>query len=326
MTSLLVIGGSGFFGKSILDSFKRGLLVPWGINRIEVVARKASNLATSNPELMSKNVLLHDLDITSCTYLPVADYVIHAAASSDARNYLSRPERERANIQLGTSNFCKLAENFFKKSKILYISSGAVYGGQPADMDYIDESFVLQDFINLDSGKRDYASAKRDAESYILDLGIKGFNVGIARCFAFLGPYLPRDQHFAIGNFIEDGLEGRAIRVNAQNVVYRSYLHADDLVTWLMTLANGAHSTCPVVNVGSDEFIEIRELAKIVAIFFSVEAQVREITYSIVDRYVPSINKAIGMGCRLPTTLENALLSTITAIKKNNEIKYDQRP
>jgi dTDP-glucose 4,6-dehydratase len=132
MASLLVIGGSGFFGNSILDAYKRDLLSPWDIDRIEVVARKASNLANSNPELMSKNVFLHDLDITSCTYLPVADYVIHAAASTDAKNYLSKPEEEKKNIQLGTVNFCKLAEQFLKNSKIslkyyiIYVIYGSV--------------------------------------------------------------------------------------------------------------------------------------------------------------------------------------------------------
>jgi dTDP-glucose 4,6-dehydratase len=107
MASLLIIGGSGFFGKSILDAYKRGLLAPWAIDRIEVVARTASNLAVSNPELMSKSVFLHNLDITTCASLPAADYVIHAAASTDAKNYLARPEAEKKNIQLGTLHFCK---------------------------------------------------------------------------------------------------------------------------------------------------------------------------------------------------------------------------
>ena len=327
MASLLVIGGSGFFGKSILDAYKRDLLLPWNIDRIEVVARKASHLVLSNPELTSSSVFLYDLDITNCTYLPVADYVIHAAASTDARNYLSKPEEEKKNIQLGTVNFCKLAKQFLKNSKILYASSGAVYGQQPVTMSQIDESYELQDLSTLDPGKRDYAAAKRDGESFIQELGNQGFDVAIARCFAFVGLYLPRDQHFAIGSFIEDGLRGRPISVNAQHAVYRSYLYADNLVSWLMTICAKSTPKCPIVNVGADEAILIGDLAKRVGDAFGPKTDVPQLTSQAIDRYVPSITKALEMGCKQPFSLNEAINKTIHAIKiynSKNEYKTYQ--
>jgi dTDP-glucose 4,6-dehydratase len=39
LPSLLIIGGTGFFGKSILDSFKRGVLNDFNITKILVLAR-----------------------------------------------------------------------------------------------------------------------------------------------------------------------------------------------------------------------------------------------------------------------------------------------
>ena len=324
MASLLIIGGSGFFGKSILDAYKRNLLTPWNIDRIEVVARKASNLTISNPELMSRSVFLHDLDITNCNHLPLADYVIHAAASTDARNYLSRSGQEKKNIQQGTSHFCQLAEQFFKHSKILYVSSGAVYGQQPADLSQLREDFDLFPIETLDSGKRDYAAAKRDGESYIAQLGSKGLDVAIARCFAFVGPYLPRDQHFAIGNFIEDGLQDRPISVNAQHAVYRSYLYADDLVSWLMTLLQKTSPQCPIVNVGSDEAILMGDLAKRVANHFGVQVSIPSLTSSLIDRYVPSVQKGLEFGCKRPLILDDAINVTIAAIARyNSQNDYD---
>ena len=315
MASLLVIGGTGFFGKSILDSYRRGQLSQWDIDRIEVVARKASNLAISNAELISKNVFLHDLDVTKCAYLPVADYVIHAAASTDSKNYLSRPDVEKKNIQLGTAHFCTLAEQFLMDSKILYISSGAAYGQQPEMMSYIEEDFEFQNLATLESVKRDYAAAKRDAERYIQDLGSKDFDVAIARCFAFVGHYLPRDQHFAIGNFIEDGLRGRVITVKAQHPVYRSYLYADDLVSWMMTIMEMASPICPIVNVGSDEAMLIGELAQKVADYFGVHSNIPPFKSPLTDRYVPSIQKALAMGCQKPLSIDDALSKTIQSIR-----------
>ena len=315
-----MIGGSGFFGKSILDCYRRGLLAPWKIDRIDVVARTASNLMISNPELMSETVFLHDLDITNCTQLPTAHYVIHAAASTDINNYLSRPAKEKKNIQLGTSHFCHLASQFFVDSKILYVSSGAVYGQQSENTSHIAEDDDFQVIGTLDKGKQDYAAAKRDGESYIRELGDKGLRVAIARCFAFVGPYLPRDQHFAIGNFIEDGLRSRAITVKAQNPVYRSYLFADDLVIWLMTILEQSSAQCPVVNVGSEEAILMGDLAEMVAQFFGVQADIPQLTGMSVNRYVPSIDKALELGCPKPLKLSDALVATIKAINSYNHL------
>lgn len=315
MASLLIIGGSGFFGKSILDAFKRGALNPWKIDRIDIVARHADNLIKSNPELLSQRVSLYNLDITNCSSLPIADYVIHAAASTDAKNYLARPGQEKKNIQLGTLNFCRLAKQFLVNRKILYVSSGAVYGQQPENVESVSEDFDFAAIETLDGGKRDYAAAKRDGEDFIKELGMQGLDVSIARCFAFVGRYLPRDQHFAIGNFIEDGLQGRPINVNADHPVYRSYLYADDLVLWLMTLLDQAQPSCPVVNVGSGEAVLIGDLAKIVSGYFRVEVKAAEFKSLLADRYVPSTDLALASGCPPHMDLHRAIAATIDGLR-----------
>ena len=165
------------------------------------------------------------------------------------------------------------------------------------------------DIENLDEVKKSYAYAKRDAESAIQKLGQAGLNVSIARCFSFIGKYLPRDQHFAIGNFIADGLAGRDINVKADRRVCRSYMYADDLVKWLMTLAENANPHCPIYNVASDCEFEIGELADIVADIFNVEVVYSEERKNLVDRYIPSVEKAINnLGLGLDYTLKESIL------------------
>ena len=292
MASLLVIGGSGFFGKSFLDSFQRGLLRPWSIDKVLILSRHATDLLTSHPELLSGAIELIDVDITTVDFLPFADYVVHAAASTDASRYLSHNEEEKKNIIMGILNYCQLATRFHKDSMIVFTSSGAVYGYQPEYVKYLTEDMAFGDIENLDEVKKSYAYAKRDAESAIQKLGQAGLNVSIARCFSFIGKYLPRDQHFAIGNFIADGLAGKDINVKADRKVYRSYMYADDLVKWLMTLAENANAQCPVYNVASDEEVEIRELADIVSNIFNVRIKSSENITKHVDRYIPSTEKA----------------------------------
>lgn len=315
---LLVIGGSGFFGKSILDAYSRGLLKNWGINEVAIIARRATSLRSSHPYLVNSGVTLIDEDIATCSSIPHAEFVIHAAASTDAANYLEKPLEERRNILAGTMNYCKLASKYHLNSKIVYCSSGAVYGQQLENVFGLSEESPFNPIDKMPSGKRDYAAAKRDAEYEIQKLGEYGLSVSIARCFAFVGPYLKRDQHFAIGNFIEDGLQNRSILVKASNAVVRSYMYADDLVVWLMTLASHANVKCPIINVGSEEAIDIVDLANEVANYFGVQVTAPVVRDSNTDRYIPSTKKAFfELGLSLKFNLIEAIDVTTRQIKNN---------
>jgi len=309
---LLIIGGTGFFGKSILDAFGRGLLKQWNIDKVIAISRNASKLINTNPGLINDNVELLDIDITSTDTLPFADYVIHAAASTDASRYINQSDIEKQNIIQGTLNYCRLAPKFHKDSRIVFCSSGAVYGYQPKDIQHLTEDMAFGNIEKLDKVKKSYAYAKRDSECAIQELGREGLSVSIARCFAFVGKYLPKDQHFAIGNFIADGLAGRDINVKADRKVYRSYMYADDLVKWLMTLAENANPQCPVYNVASDKEVEIKELANIVANIFNVNIKSSENGTAHVDRYIPSVKKADNeLGLRNDYELKESILMSI---------------
>lgn len=321
MSKLLVIGGSGFFGKSILSAFQRGLLKTWSIETIEVVSRNASKLKVSNPELMNRKIKLTDLDITNCNYLPEAEYVIHAAASTDATNYLNSPKLEKENILAGTKNFCKIAPKFCSNSKITYISSGAVYGPQPKELESIPETYLSKDLNSLPPGKRDYAAAKIDSEKCILELANQGLQISIARCFAFVGPYLPLDQHFAIGNFLRDALNNSPIRVKTTSKVFRSYMYCDDLVKALLNLLQKSDSSCKIFNIGSDHVISIDELAQTIAKIYSLPIEMGKIHEDEVDRYIPNVSKMkqeLDMDSLL--TNKESIIATILHLEINNEI------
>ena len=283
------------------------------------MARTPEILQVDSSQLLNHKVTLIKNDIAFATDIPVVDYVIHAAASSDARNYLTSPLEERSNIIAGTLNYCYLAKKFHKKTKIVYVSSGAVYGSQPDNIDKITEDFNFLDADHLPDSKRDYAYAKRDSEKAIADLGISGLSVSIARCFAFIGPWLPLDQHFAIGNFINDGLNFRPININAKHKVYRSYMYADDLVEWLMTIAEKSRTSSPVYNVGSDQSILIDELAQKISSIFGQNAPLHTHESDYIDRYVPNIDKAKNeLNLKNKYHLDDAIKLTIKLLKQRN--------
>jgi nucleoside-diphosphate-sugar epimerase len=309
MATLLIIGGTGFFGKSILDSFKRDKLRPWKISKVIVMSRNALQFKKCYPELTSKGVEFLVGDISKVNELPKADFVIHAAASTDTSRYLIHSDEENS-IITGTLNYCRLALKFHKNSKIVFCSSGAVYGYQSSSIKFLKEDDVFGDVSKLDETKKTYAYAKRDSEIAMKQLGEKNLNVTIARCFTFVGKYLPLNQHFAIGNFIANGLKGEDIHVKSDRLVYRSYMYADDLVEWLMTLAANSNKTCPIYNVASDQGFEIREVAHIISKVFNVGVKsVKCSNKSIPDRYIPSVEKVKNeLGLSIKYEIKDSIL------------------
>src|SRR5262249_23568298 len=106
---------------------------------------------------------------------------------------------------------------------LLYLSSGAIYGTQPAELERISE-----DFAGAPAELRSesiYGEAKRVAEDLCVSAATSALHPKIARCFAFVAPRLPLGGHFAAGNFLADAVAGRAITVKGDGQPLRSYLY-----------------------------------------------------------------------------------------------------
>lgn len=289
---LLLIGGTGFFGKSILDSFNRNLLKRFKIEEIIVVSRNSKNFILKYPELLNDNISFFDADISTCNNLPEFDYVIHAATSSNKLDYINDEKSQLINIELGASNFISLIKKRNKNIKILYCSSGAVYGQQPQSLENISETHPFISVESLEKEKRIYALGKRKAEKKIFELSSYGYSCVIARCFSFYGKYLPKDQHFAYGIFTRMAESNQDIVVRAKNRVYRSYMSADDLVITLFILLEINNKKLSIFNVGSSQKLLIHDLALKIAKKYNVKVVQSDIDENLpADCYIPNVNK-----------------------------------
>lgn len=144
--------------------------------------------------------------------------------------------------------------------------------------------------------------------------------IKIARCFAFVGPYMQLDAHFAIGNFISDcmnrGAEQRPINVQGDGTTLRSYLYASDLMVWLWTILFKGQP-CRAYNVGSEEALNIAALAREVADTLSPGRDIKIARAARAgvppQRYVPSTARAREeLGVRADVTLREAIRRTHT--------------
>jgi dTDP-glucose 4,6-dehydratase len=178
--------------------------------------------------------------------------------------------------------------------KFLLTSSGAVYGKQPPEMTHIPEDYAGAP--NPMDAQSAYGEGKRAAEALCRLYSQRyGLEAKIARCFSFVGPYLPLDAHRAVGNFIRDICQGGPVQVKGDGSPYRSYLYAADLAIWLWTILFKGQSCWPY-NVGSGISISISELASLVS---RVSGDKRDVTISgkadpacPPQRYVPSTERA----------------------------------
>jgi dTDP-glucose 4,6-dehydratase len=310
--SIFLTGGTGFFGKWLLESFI------YANEKLNLNARLTT--LTRNPESFLLEFPFYNQYYNSIKFVKgdilsfdfnledKFQYIIHAATAASESLNKGNPLLMLDTITLGTRRVLDFAiaqpiESF------LFVSSGAIYGKQPFDVSHINESQSFK--IDINNPNSAYAEGKRIAELYCSTYFHKlNLPVKIARCFAFVGPYLPLDTHFAIGNFINNVLKNEDIVIKGDGSTMRSYMYASDLMIWLWNILINGKFNEPY-NVGSDESISISELAKLISKFDS------DIKVLILNEiiggsiYTPEIRHAKKIGLKINVNLESSISKTI---------------
>lgn len=258
---ILLTGGTGFIGKWLLATFLNANRV-YGLRaRIVVLSRNPEAFLKQFPVLRDAKEIewiagdVRDLDpdsVADCTY------AIHAATDVAVVN---EPEEILETCTIGTRKILNaMSTDSTGRRRVLLLSSGAVYGRIPPEIRKVQENWTgAPNPLDPTSA---YGEGKRVSEllGVISAHAHPHLEVTIARCFAFVGPYLPLDKHFAIGNFIDAAINHKDILVRGDGTPLRSYLYAADLVHWLWMILFNAPSG-KAYNVGGDEGLSIAELA-----------------------------------------------------------------
>jgi len=324
--SMFITGGTGFFGKWLLASLceaERRLKL--GIS-IAALSRDPKSFLARFPEFDQPFINFVKGDVLGAGDLPRGsfDIGIHAAVEASAALNLNDPLKMLETNVYGTRRMM----DFFGQSGVkraLFVSSGAVYGPQPLDFPTLPESYAgAPSTLNVANA---YAEGKRVAELFsTLISNAKNFDLVVARCFAFVGPFLPLDTHFAIGNFIFDALGGKEIVIKGDGTPVRSYLYSSDLVEWLLAvLVRGKSSTA--YNVGSEEAVTMLELAETISGCVDPKPTVHKQIPTVKipsgggNRYVPSTRLAREeLGLKQRISLQEAIRRTVDWNQRNSKI------
>jgi len=314
--SLFITGGTGFFGRWLLESLAAANRVhDLGLSAL-VLCRDPRGFLDSAPNLAREPWLrFHVGDVRDFSFPPGRfSHLIHAATTSAAATFQGESPLDKfSTVVEGTRRVLEFARQSGVQDMLL-TSSGTVYGSQPAGLERIPEDFAGAPDPLVPGNA--LGVSKRAAEFLCAAYGQScGIRVRTARCFAFVGPHLQMRIHYAIGNFIRDALEGRPIVIQGDGTPLRSYLYASDLMIWLWhILLRGEPGRA--YNVGSDQPISIRALGEAVAACAGTGAEVVVRGQSAggpPNRYIPSIDRVRSeLGLEPRIDLREAILRTMT--------------
>ncbi|MGX1173701.1 NAD-dependent epimerase/dehydratase family protein [Pseudomonas sp. R151218B TE3479] len=304
---LLLTGGTGFFGRWLL-ALLHELNSQGASITVTITSRNPSRFLAAHPEYRECDwVSWFTGDIRDLVELPgrAPDLILHAAADTSAAANAHPLELFNTLVDGARRVFDLAARS--TSSRVLLTGSGAQYGSLPFTTG-VCESYSGACASNAVSSA--YAEGKRAQETLgALYAQRHGIQVVMTRCFAFAGPGLPLDGHFAIGNFVRDALYGDEIVLNSSGQAIRSYLYGADLAVWLLTLlVRGEPGVA--YNVGSDQAISIADLARRVVARIAPEKPV-----TVLGRpddagrsfYVPDINRARGLGLEVWTSVDASI-------------------
>lgn len=312
---IFMTGATGFVGQWMLESLM------WANERLDLGVRTL--LLTRDPDAFrqkaphlagAEGVDILAGDIRTFKF-PNAkfDRVLHLAAETNTQLHDPDPEMYFDVIVDGTRRVLDFTERSEARSFML-VSSGAVYGSQPATAPNLKEDDPYAPLPTRTSAA--YGEAKRCAEmlAYARSERI-GFDATVSRCFAFLGPYLPLDSGFAVGNFMRDALSTGEVIVRGDGTPRRTFMYAGDMATWLWSICLTGRARRPY-NVGSDEIVTIAELARLVARTVGPSVSVRVLgdagQVGVGTAYIPDISRArTELGLEWTANLETAVKRTI---------------
>ncbi len=323
---VFITGGTGFFGCWLVESFCHGEPRAGTGSERDGADARPGEVRRRRPRIWRAIRRLRCIagDVRDFEF-PAGEFrfVIHAATEASEKQAAEEPLEMLSTILAGTERTLQFAAQCGAR-KFLLTSSGAVYGRQPPEMTHVPESYDgAPDPLNPASV---YAEGKRAAELMCAVFqnqinrqkaartdGME-FEAKIARCWAFCGPHLPLDAHFAIGNFIGDVLAGRPISIAGDGTPRRSYLYAAELAAWLWTVLFRAPSLVPI-NVGSAHDVSILQLAECVAETLAPATDIhvarQAVPGALPARYVPSVERAeMLLGLRQTVGLEEAIRRT----------------
>jgi nucleoside-diphosphate-sugar epimerase len=258
---ITILGGTGFIGKWLIQALHEFSSNFGFSSEITVVTRDARNAHRLFVEELGLKLKIAEFDFTSGpTELEQSDFFINGATPSQKKTGLQNMDSLYTSSVNASQSIIRSAKKYGNMPKVVNLSSGIVYGSQELTVrNQIEKSISITS--NSHSG---YLNAKIDSELIFSEAAAAGLVNSISpRLFAFAGPGIAIDEHFAVGNFLRDGMQEKQIAINGNPSTMRSYMYPTDLTIWLLSAVLEPKNLN--INIGSETPISMLDLANLIS-------------------------------------------------------------
>lgn len=243
----LVTGGAGFLGTALANRLAAGG------HSVHVL----DDLSNGDPQGLDGRVAFTRGDVDNVpllwSLLQDVDCVCHLAARVSVPQSVFYP-REYARVNVGGTVSLMEAMRDTGVGRVIFTSSGAVYGNQPRQP-------VRED--DPPHPDTPYAVSKWSAEQYIRTIGdLWGLEIVALRVFNAYGPgqSLPVSHAPVVPRFLQQALTGGSIVVFGDGRQTRDYIYVDDVVAALIASATAQGINRSVINIGSGRETSVTDL------------------------------------------------------------------
>lgn len=259
--SILITGASGLICSTLIDclmsyneQYETNIAV-YAVSRNKEYAQKRFQSYWDNPLF---DYISHDV-IEALSLEAHVDYIIHGASNASPKRFVADPVGTMKANLWGVDNLLNLARE--KRARLLYISSGEVYG----EGDGRDFTEDYSGYINCLNPRACYPSSKRASETLCIAYKEQyGVDVVIARPGHIYGPDIDRDDR-AFAQFLRMAKSGKDILLKSVGSQIRSYCHVNDCASALLfILLRGVNGEAYNI-ANAESVLSIKELANLIA-------------------------------------------------------------
>ena len=319
-TNILVVGCNGLIGSAIVDVLNvLNTDYDYNIKIIGTIRNKNRILERfnqyNNIEIISYDVL------DKLEYDKKVDYVINTASPADPKSFSTNPVGVMNINYNGTKNILEYCLNN-KVERLLYVSSGEIYGQAREDIESFDENYSGS--INSTNFRSCYPISKLAAETLCSSYKEQyGMDVVIARPCHTYGPTMQRSDSRASSQFMWNVIDGNNIIMKSEGKQVRSYTYVLDCVTGLLNiLINGINGEAYNV-ANNNAVVSIRELAETISkegkrrVIFEIPSDKEKKSYNPVTRSVLNGTKLENIGWIPCYNVDDGVKETIDVLNGN---------
>ena len=259
--NFFITGAAGFLGSALANHLARqGHQV-----------RGLDDLSAGDPNVLSPDILFTRGDVSDrpklWTLLQDVDCVYHLAARVSVPESVLYP-REYNSVNVGGTVCLMEAMRDVGVRRVVYISSGAVYGSQAEQP--LKES-------STPNPSSPYAVSKLAGEFYVRTIGdLWGIETVSLRVFNAYGPgqHLPVSHPPVIPYYLRNAVRDGSLIVHGQGTQTRDYVFVDDVVRCMVAAATAPELDNAVINVSSGTETSVRELIRLIIDMTASKAEV----------------------------------------------------